>query len=113
MKGDVRGYRVAVIADSLLDGFLALFEEERWGAIQLPPRDLDAETVAAWLEQVDEHVAEFRRNGYAVVLLDDGAHELALELPRLDATGDVGEARAFLRQYAIQPPSTSRLLPDT
>jgi hypothetical protein len=112
VKGDVRGYCVAVVADSLLDGLLPLLEEERWGAIQLPPRSLDAVTVAAWIEHVDEHVAEFRRNGYAVVLLDDGAHELFLDVPTLRASGDVGEARSFLRQYAIQPPSASRLTPD-
>ena len=113
MKGDARGYRVAVVADSLLDRLLPMLEEERWGAIQLPPRSLDAETVAAWLEHVGEHVAEFRRNGYAVVLLDDGAHELSLEVPALRASGDVGEARSFLRRYAIHPPSTRRLTPDT
>jgi hypothetical protein len=112
VKGDVRGYRVAVVADSLLDRLLPLLEEEQWGAIQLPPPSLDAETVAAWLEHVGEHVAEFRRNGYAVVLLDDGAHELSLDVPTLRASGDVGEARSFLRQEAIQPPSTSRLAPD-
>jgi hypothetical protein len=116
VKGDVRGYRVAVVADSLLDRLLPLLEEEQWGAIQLPPPSLDAETVAAWLEHVGEHVgehvAEFRRNGYAVILLDDGAHELSLDVPTLRASGDVGEARSFLRQEAIQPPSTSRLTPD-
>lgn len=41
--------------------------------IQLPPDGLGDETVAAWLEQVAEHACEFLRNGYAVVLIDDGA----------------------------------------
>jgi len=68
--------------------------------IQLPPAGLDAATVAAWHEQVIEHVAEFLRTGYEVVLADDGTSAAAL-------------AALALAQYAIQPPSTSRLTPDT
>ena len=64
-----------------------------------------------------EHVAEFRRNEYAVVILDDGVWadklDCALEelgaapLPRAEATSK------GLAQYAIQPPSTSRFVPET
>jgi hypothetical protein len=68
--------------------------------IQLPPSGLDRQAADAWLEQVAEHVAEFRRNDYEVVLAGDGRY--AEELEALD-----------LPQYAIQPPSTSRLTPDT
>jgi hypothetical protein len=68
--------------------------------IQLPPAGLDAATVAAWHEQVVEHVTEFRRTGYEVVLADDGTNAAALAALRLP-------------QYAIQPPSTNRLTPDT
>ena len=75
--------------------------------IQLPPAGLDGETVAAWLEQTAEHVAEFRRNEYEVVVADDGLY--AAELERAFAMLDL----APLPQYAIQPPSTSRLTPDT
>jgi hypothetical protein len=113
MKGDVRGYQVAVVADSLLDRLLPVLEEERWGVIQLPPNGLDEETTAAWLEQVEEHVAEFKRNEYALVVLDDGSHEVGLQAPLLRATGGIDEVREFLSQYAIQPPSTSRLSPET
>jgi hypothetical protein len=45
--------------------------------------------VAAWLEQVSEHVAEFRRNDYEVVLVDDGLYAealAALALPRYALT---------------------------
>ena len=73
---------------------------EGFGIIQLPPAGLDPETVGAWLEQVAEHVAEFVRNDYEVVLLSDGLYAEALE--------GLG-----LPQYAIQPPSTSRLTPET
>jgi hypothetical protein len=117
MRGDVRSFQVAVVPDSRLDGLLELLEEERWGVIQLPPSGLDPATASAWLEQVAEHVAEFRRNDYAVVLVDEGQMGTELDaalaelgvapLPRVACT------REGLRQYAIQPPSTSRLTPET
>ena len=100
MSGDPRGRRVAVVADSLLPELLDRLERERYGVIQLPPAGLDGETEGLWLEQVNEHVAEFRRNDYEVVLASDG-----LYAEQLDALG--------LPQYAIQPPSTSRLTPET
>jgi hypothetical protein len=78
------------VADSLLEPLLDALREQGYGIIQLPPAGLDAETTTAWLEQVSEHVTEFRRTGYAVVLAVLG-----------------------LDQYAIQPPSTSRLTPET
>jgi len=91
---------VAVVADSLLEPLLDELGAEGFGIIQLPPGGLDRETADAWLEQVAEHVAEFRRNDYEVVLASDG-----LYAEELEALG--------LPQYAIQPPSTSRLTPDT
>jgi hypothetical protein len=48
--------------------------EGDWGVIQLPPAGLDPATVAAWLEQVAEHVAEFSRHDYEVALADDGLY---------------------------------------
>jgi 4-hydroxy-3-methylbut-2-enyl diphosphate reductase IspH len=57
-------------------------------------------TTGAWLEQVAEHVAEFQRNEYEVVLVGDGLYAEELEA-------------LALPQYAIQPPSTSRLTPET
>ena len=104
---DPRGRRIAVVADSLLGPLLDELDRAGFGVIQLPPADLDEETVAAWLEQTAEHVAEFRRNEYEVVLADDGLY--TAELERALATLGVGP----LPQYAIQPPSTSRLTPDT
>ena len=97
---DVRGRRVALVSDALLEGMLDALAAEGFGIIQLPPDGLDGPTVAAWLEQVAEHVEEFRRTGYEVVLVSAGRHDEAL-------------APLGLPQYAIQPPSTSRLTPDT
>jgi hypothetical protein len=100
VTADPRGRRVAVVADSLLEPLLDELREAGFGIIQLPPAGLDPEIAAAWLEQVDEHVREFRRNGYEVVLAGDGLYARELEL-------------LGLPQYAIQPPSTSRLTPET
>ena len=107
MNGDPRGRRVAVVADSLLDTLLPQLRDEQFGTIQLPPADLDAEIAAAWLEQVAEHVAEFVRNDYEVVLASDGSYDA--ELREALARLGIGPPR----QYAIQPPSTSRLMPET
>jgi hypothetical protein len=104
---DPRSRKVAVVADSLLEQLLDELRDGDFGVIQLPPDGLDAETTAAWLEQTAEHVAEFRRNDYEVVLVDDGAHTEEL----VAALAEVGVAS--LPQYAIQPPSTSRLTPET
>jgi hypothetical protein len=49
---------------------------------------------------VVEHVTEFRRNDYEVVIAGDGLFDEEL-------------AALGLPQYAIQPPSTSRLIPET
>ena len=97
---DVRGRRVALVSDSLLEDMLDALSAEGFGIIQLPPDGLDGPTVAAWLEQVAEHAEEFQRTGYEVVLVSDGRHDETL-------------AVLGLPQYAIQPPSTSRLTPDT
>jgi hypothetical protein len=100
VSSDPRARRIAVVADSLLEPLLDELGAQGYGIIQLPPAGLDRETVLAWLEQVAEHVAEFLRNDYEVVLASDG-----LYAEELEAMG--------LPQYAIQPPSTSRLIPDT
>ena len=99
---DPRSRRIAVVSDSLLEPLLDELDRDGFGVIQLPPAGLDPETVAAWLEQTAEHVAEFRRNAYEVLLADDGLYTslATLRLPPLP-------------QYAIQPPSTSKLTPET
>ena len=97
MSSDPRGRRVAVVAEALLSGLRTELDAGGYGVIQLPPAGLPPDVAREWLEQVAEHVEEFRRNGYEVVLADDGTYAHDLDLP----------------QYAIQPPSTSRLTPET
>ena len=111
MRGDPRSYQVAVVPDSLLESLLPLLEEERWGVIQLPPVELDDETSGAWLEQVAEHVAEFQRSGYAVVLVDPGAVGTRLDAA-LAALGVPPLPRArgsheSLSRYAVVRPPPS------
>jgi hypothetical protein len=104
---DPRSRRIAVVADSLLEPLLDELGRNGFGIIQLPPAGLDPGTAAAWIEQAAEHVAEFRRNDYDVVLVDDGVFAADLAA----ALGELGVPP--LPQYAIQPPSTSRLIPET
>ena len=83
---DPRSRRMAVVADSLLESLLDPLAQAGYGVIQLPPAGLDDETASLWLEQVAEHIAEFVRNEYTVVLADDGAFEERLS----QALGELG-----------------------
>jgi hypothetical protein len=101
---DRRGYRVALVADELVNpapgGLDALAELERagWGAIQLPPLWYPDDVAAQLLDQVAEHVEEFVRHGYDVVLVGSRAG-LA------EALGAIGEALPD----AIAPRTTDEL----
>ena len=86
VASDPRSRRMAVVADSLLESLLDPLAKENYGIIQLPPADLDDGTASLWLEQVAEHVAEFVRNEYTVVLADDGAYGE----PLVRALGELG-----------------------
>jgi hypothetical protein len=83
---DPRSRRMAVVADSLLESLLDPLVQAGYGIIQLPPPGLDDETASLWLEQVAEHVAEFVRNEYTVVLADDGGYAE----PLARALGELG-----------------------
>ena len=89
LGSDPRSHRVAVVSESLLEPLLDRLVGEDYGVIQLPPAGLDDGTAALWLEQVAEHVAEFVRNGYTVVLADDGAYTERLE----EALRELGAGR--------------------
>jgi hypothetical protein len=78
-SGDPRGRRIAVVADSRLEALLPELEAGGFGTIQLPPAGLEPDVVSAWLEQVAEHVAEFARTGYEIVLAGDGRNEEELQ----------------------------------
>jgi hypothetical protein len=94
MSADPRARRVAVVADSLLASLLPDLQERGYGTIQLPPVGLPDEVTSEWLDQVAEHVAEFVRNDYEVVLADDGACADALRAKLADL--GVGEPAEFI-----------------
>ena len=75
MSTDARGRKVAVVADSRLEALLPELAAKGYGTIQLPPAGLEDVVAAAWLEQVAEHVAEFLRSDYEVVIAGDGSDE--------------------------------------
>jgi hypothetical protein len=87
VSSDPRARRVAVVAESRLTKLLPELQEGGYGVVQLPPADLPEGVASEWLEQVVEHVQEFLRTGYEVVLADDGSHaaaRAALALPHYD-----------------------------
>lgn len=67
-----------MVADARLDALLPDLEQAGYGVIQLPPTGLEPEVVSDWLDQVAEHVAEFLRHDYEVVLAGDGSNEAEL-----------------------------------
>jgi hypothetical protein len=79
MEYDDRGFCVAVVADELVNersaGFdvLAVLDRAGWGVITLPAAWYGQDIAAPLLAQVAEHVEEFDRHGYAVVLIGDRA----------------------------------------
>jgi hypothetical protein len=82
------------VADSRLKALLPQLQETGYGTIQLPPRGLEPDVVSAWLEQVAEHVAEFLRHDYSVVLAGDGENEEELRA-KLAELGIADLPRAF------------------
>jgi hypothetical protein len=75
MDADDRGYRVALIADELLnpegrgiDGLAAL-QKAGWGAIQLPAASYPDDVAGPLLEQAAEQAEEFARHGYVLAVV--------------------------------------------
>jgi hypothetical protein len=73
VSGDPRSEKIAVVADALFTTSLPALRQEGYGVMQLPPPGLDAGVTAEWLQQTAEQVAEYARNGYQLVLVDDGS----------------------------------------
>jgi hypothetical protein len=123
VEGDLRGHRVAVCADALVNpaagglDALAVCERTGFGVMQLPATWYPEEVAAGWLEQVAEQLDEYFRRGYAVVLVTAAsdaagpAQRTALaaalakighELPPEHASdGDEAALEAFLRAQPV------------
>jgi hypothetical protein len=116
---DDRGFRIALVADELVnpaaDGVDALevLREEDWGVIALPPAWYPADVAAPLLDQIAEHVEEFARHGYQLVLvgarpgLEDALRHARLELPDAAQPESADELRAFLQ---ARPPADPELV---
>jgi hypothetical protein len=116
---DDRGFRIALVADELVnpaaDGVDALevLREEDWGVIALPPAWYPADVAAPLLDQIAEHVEEFARHGYQLVLvgarpgLEDALRRARLELPDAAQPESADELRAFLQ---ARPPADPELV---
>jgi hypothetical protein len=77
MSPDKRSFRVALIADRYvnpppggLDG-LAAATQAGWGVMQLPAPDYPADLITRMLAEIAEHVDEFQRHGYDLVLVGE------------------------------------------
>jgi hypothetical protein len=119
MDVDKRGSRIALVADELVNppaggtDALAVLHDEDWGVIQLPPAWYPADVAAPMLEQIAEHVEEFVRHGYQLVLvgdragLEDALRNAGLEVPDALQPQSADELRAFLQ---ARPPADVALV---
>jgi hypothetical protein len=116
MEVDRRGFRIALVSDELVNpaggrfDALEVLHEEDWGAIQLPPAWYSEDVAAPLLEQVAEHVEEFARHGYQIVLLgerpglSEALDRVGIGLPAACLPGSADELRAFLHaRPAVDP----------
>ena len=119
MDSDERGFRVALVADELVNpapggvDVLAVLEHSGWGAIQLPPVWYPDDVAAPLLNQVAEHVDEFARHGYKVVLigaragLTEALAALRLEVPDAIVPDNASELQAFLSAVEEVEPTSA------
>jgi hypothetical protein len=117
MEYDDRGFCVAVVADELLNdnaaGFdvLGVIDRAGWGVVALPPAWYCPDLAGPLLEHVAEHVEEFARHGYAIVLIGerDGLGEalghVGVPMPERVQAQDAEQLAAELarRAAAVRP----------
>ena len=120
MDIDERGSRIALVADELVNppaagtDALEILHAEDWGVIQLPPAWYPADVAAPLLDQIAEHVEEFARHGYQIVLigqragLDDALARAGLDVPDEVIPAGADELRAFLQARPPADPSLVR-----
>ena len=112
MEGDLRSFRVALVAGELInpgaDGVdaLAVIEQEGWGAMQLPAADYPDEVAAPLLDQVAEQAEEFARHGYTLALvgnragLEQALARYGLAVPPAIEPDAADQLREFLAEVA-------------
>jgi hypothetical protein len=124
MDIDKRGFRVALVADELVNpppgGFdvLDVLTQAEWGAIQLPPAWYPPEVAGQLLEQVAEHAEEFARHGYDLVLVGDrtglseALSKVGVPEPDSAAPATADELREFLRGRTRASASVTPTVPN-
>jgi hypothetical protein len=76
---DLRGFRVALVADELINedgaGFdvLQALDEAGWGVVLLPPAWYPDAAAGPLLDAIADQVHEYGRHGYAVALVGERA----------------------------------------
>jgi hypothetical protein len=76
---DLRGFRVALVADELINGdgagfdVLGALDEAGWGVMLLPPAWYPDAAAGPLLDAVADQVHEYDRHGYAVALIGERA----------------------------------------
>ena len=76
---DLRGFRVALVADELINeegaGFdvLSELDEAGWGVVLLPPAWYPDAAAVPLLDAVADQVHEYGRHGYTIALVGDRA----------------------------------------
>jgi hypothetical protein len=117
---DERGFRIAVVADDLVNppdgGFDALdvLRREDWGAVQLPPAWYPPHVARPLLEQIAEQVEEFVRHGYQLVLvgdrpgLEEALHRSGVALPEVVQPDSADELLEFLQSRPPVDPALAR-----
>jgi hypothetical protein len=98
VRGDVRGRRIAVVPDSVVNppprapDLLTRLVAESWGVVALWPPELDATARSAWIDMTVEQVVTFLDDDYEVVIVraedeDMQAFVAALRGAGRDVTG--------------------------
>lgn len=121
MTRDVRGWRIALVPDALLNpaaprhgtvpDMLRVLDDLGYGLLQLPP----PEAPALLLAVIADQVAEYSRHGYAVAAVGlEGEVQQGLHWRRLvsllRARGAAAPPRHVVRPAADPRPETERLV---
>ena len=73
MSGDPRSEKVAVVADALFASSLPALRQEGYGVMQLPPPASTPASRPNGCSRRRSRSQNTRRNGYQLVLVDDGS----------------------------------------
>jgi hypothetical protein len=93
LQGDVRGRRIAVVPDKVVNppvgraDHLSSLAEQGWGVIALCPPGLEPSAHGAWLDAIVDEVATFLDDGYEVAVVYNDEPEVQEFVEALHAAG--------------------------